>query len=632
MSAVSSGSLTGMRLDDYLWIRSGLMRSLLLTAWGLVTVSALTAAEVPADLVGLSVSVPAEKQLAVFDQLVADREWEAALTLIERLVSAESPDILVRIAPGQFLDLRAAIQRRLSGLPDAGLAFYRRRADPLAQRLWDRYLAERDETALQQIVEQYAATSIAGRATQSLIERAWRYGDIESVERLIPQLPDGDLRLAWLSQVSQPEMRPRSHRKSSPAGYFSVGAWGWHSPSTISTWPDPGTLVAVSTAHAAIGRPGTPRDLVMVNDGWQIRALREDTGTAYWPSEIAGDPGTVVQLELPEENLSLQRVAEGVFSGDRYFGILGDRPIWNTRPRLIPEESSLSALDLGTGEGRVLWRVASRDLPESGWGFHGPPVVRGQLLLAPICQAGAQTQLAIAAWDGDSGQLVWWRRIGTALGQPGTPVEATQLVVVGDRIAVRTSRGVVLVLDVQSGRICWASTQLVEPSQEVSPGETVRCLAACAGGVYATDLSGLAIQSFRVNDGTMQWTQSCTTRCRGITMAADQLLIAGSRLSCLRARSGQFLWEQGLDDPAAQGTGSPIWEGDVIYWPTRQALFGLEVQTGRIVERRTLSTGSRPEPTTLVAGRSVLILSTSTGATALRWEQESTPAESNGGR
>lgn len=608
------------------------MRSLLLAIWGLVRVSALTAAEVPADLVGLSASVPAEKQLAVFDQLVADREWEAALTLIERLVSSESPDTLVRIAPGQFLDLRVAIQRRLSSLPDAGLAFYRHRADPLAQRLWDRYQTERDEAALQQIVERYAATSIAGRATQSLIERAWRYGDIESADRIIAQLPDGELRHVWLSQVSQSQMYQRSHRESDPADFFSVGAWGWRSPATITTWPDPGTLVAVSTAHTAVDRPGTPRDLVMVNDGWQIRALREDTGTAYWPSDIAGDPGTVVQMELPEDNLSLHRVAEGVFSGDRYFGILGDRPIWNTRPRLIPEESSLSALDLGTGEGRVLWRVASRDLPESGWGFHGPPVVRGQLLLAPICQAGAQTQLAIAAWDCDSGQLAWWRRIGTALGQPGTPVEATQLVVVGDRIAVRTSRGVVLVLDVQSGRICWASTRLVEPSGEGSPGETVRCLTASAGGIYATDLSGLSIQSFRVDDGATQWTQSCTTRCRGITMAEGRLLLAGSRLSCLRASSGQFLWEQGLDDPSAQGAGCPIFTGDVIYWPTRQALLGLEAQTGRIVERRTLSTGPRPELTTLVAGRSVLILSTSTGATALRWEQEQTPAGSNGRR
>lgn len=83
---------------------------------GLLSNRLPAAEEVSGELVGLNVSLTAEKQLLVYDELVSAREWTAAIDLLDRL-SVDSVDTLVKASPGRYVGLQVAIQRRLSQLP-----------------------------------------------------------------------------------------------------------------------------------------------------------------------------------------------------------------------------------------------------------------------------------------------------------------------------------------------------------------------------------------------------------------------------------------------------------------------------------------------------------------------------------
>lgn len=581
---------------------------------------------------GLNVSVSAEKQLAVFDQLVEAQEWEPALELVDRLIAGEPDDVLIRVEAGRFVALRAVLQQRLMALPEAGLVLYRRRADAVAKRLFEQATVEQDEALFRRIVGEYAATSVAPQAVLELLERAWRRGDGETALRLSQRLVDGTAgdtsrakTLLLRSREWLDDPLPIEDRKATrpPPEATSLGTMRWYIPATISVWPSAGPPLDVALASRSSKPPtGSPRELVMINDGWQIHAIRE-TGGAYWATGIEGDPGTLTQQSPPENGLALERVAEGVLHGDRYFGIIGDRPVWNSRQPLTPGAGSLTAIDLGSGEGRIIWRVEARDLPEPGWGFHGPPRVIGTRVIAPICHAAAQVQLAVAAWETDTGRFAWWQRIGTLPGQTGVPVSATSIETIGDLLGVRTSAGVVLTMDGEQGRIRWASTTLVTPGELTRSASTDRLLAH-AGRIVALDATGTQVRAFSADSGVTPWRLPLTFPGRGLTLASrGRCLIDGRRLICIPLATGVPVWEQGVEDPLASGLGRPVEVGQTVYWPARDGLWGIETTSGRIVERHRLSTGPHGGPMVLSAGRSILTAASPAGVWGLTVERDS---------
>ena len=123
--------------------------------------------DISGELVGLNVSLAAEKQLVVYDQLIAAEEWVAALDLLDRLTT-DRRDLLVRVAPGRYVGLAVAIQQRLSQLPTAGLETYRRRHSLVTLALLARARLEHKEATLWRIAETFAATSAAQSANDDL--------------------------------------------------------------------------------------------------------------------------------------------------------------------------------------------------------------------------------------------------------------------------------------------------------------------------------------------------------------------------------------------------------------------------------------------------------------------------------
>ena len=606
-------------------------------------ISRLTAADdISGDLVGLNVSLAAEKQLVVFDQLVTAGEWAAAIDLLDRL-SADQGDVLVKVASGRYVGLRIAIQQRLTRLAPAGMDVYRKRTSLNAAALLLRARAEDNPTLLWRLVEDSAATPAGQSAVQDLAAQAATRGDLDLACRLwcrlLPPPVDGN-RIFPPSMISQPLTDARqvqaithkislalliigaplnaAERKSlgedaSDSGQLAPPKSGEHQTTDVADSDlvprfGPVCWSTVATANCPLPDYQTPLSLasgqaglLIINDGLAVRAVQAATGSAFWPNGLPDDVGVLWEPPdaMGESSTELPcRIAGGVCTTDRYFGVLGDAPRWRSRPGLIPLSGSLFALDLSTGQGRLEWRVESRNLPESDWQFHGSPIVaRGHLpgddlVIVPLCRPDSQVELAVAAYFADDGRFAWWTRIGTSAAAEGYPLANTQLLTRAGLVIARTLTGVVVAIDSRLGQVQWASTAMVTspPTLRGSHGPLLDAqagLLVVARPAPSRNESPL-VAGFSLDSGEELWRQMVPFPVQGVVCASPaKVLIAGTRLRAHSTRDGKPLWEHGTEDPTNAGTGVPRVYNSTVVWPTRTGLWGVDLASGTIeFERR----------------------------------------------
>ncbi len=617
---------------------------LLLTAIGSYPLHA--ADEISGELVGLNVSLAAEKQLVVHDQLIAAEEWAAAIDVLDRL-KVDGGEVLVKVAPGRYISLPIAIQQKLCRLPVAGREVYQKRGDAIALALLHRARQSRDEAALWQILEESSATSAAPEAVQDLAGHAAMRGEFELALRLwgrliesndltrgvfpspMTPLPVVDNRMSRTALIKTVVARhavgaPLSRVELTTVGNGEAADWtlGGQSlrdvlsatepphQSTISLGPLRWT--ARATANCPLPQHQTPLSvqscrggLLLFNNGQQVRALNEQTGEPFWASGSPEDVGIVFDDSRENDDSSGDfpcRMAGGICSSDRYFGVLGDAPRWRPRPGLVPLAGSLIAFDLAQGQGRVLWRVESRSLPEPEWQFHGQPALSPgawpseALVIVPICRPAPQVELAVAAFSQDDGHLVWWTRCGTCAAEPGQPLPETQLLSCAGQVVARTLSGVVVALDARRGQIQWASTSMVD-SPPAQQGSFAPLIAARAGVLVVADPIQSQVAGFSLDSGERLWQMLLPFPVQGVVCPRHgPVLIAGTRLRAVSLRQGTPLWEHGSDDLAAAGTGVPVIDGRNAIWPTRTAILGLDLDRGAIQFQRVMSSSPSAVP------------------------------------
>ncbi len=617
--------------------------------------------EISAELVGLNVSLAAEKQLVVYEQLIAAEEWTSAIDLLDRL-SADHGDVLVKVAPGRYVGLGVAIQQRLTQLPPAGLEVYRKRVSTSALALLTRARTEGDPAALWRLVEELAATPPAQVAHQHLADQAVTRGNLELALRLwgrlgnlrdpdIPLLPPAiftitspstsetrtimrktiEIRRMVGVPLTSRELRNidsdplteeatkeniRAGKNGSPTlSYPSLGPVRW-SKSVTANCPLPQFQAPLSVTPGKAG-------LLLINNGRAVNAVQQETGEPFWPSALSDDVGILWTDEetLLESHTDIPcRIAGGVSTADAYFGVLGDAPRWRPRPGLIPLSGSMISLDLATGQGRLRWRVESRDLPEPNWQFHGGPAFANghlpgdDLVIVPLCRPDSQVELAVAAYFADDGRLAWWSRIGTSAAEAGVPLPNTQLVVSAGLIVARTLTGVVVALDARHGRIQWASTAMVN-SPLKSHGSPTPLLDARAGWLVVGDPSPSqgepsSVVGLSLDSGEVLWRHEVPFPLQGVVYAnPGKVLIAGKRLRAISLSDGQPLWEHGTDDPTVAGTGVPRVYNSTILWPTRTSVWGVDMSTGLMEFERRMSAEPIAQPVELIPTSSYWIIS-----------------------
>ncbi len=615
--------------------------------------------EISGELVGLNVSLAAEKQLVVHDQLVTAEEWAGALDVLDRL-KVDGEDVLVKVAPGRYIGLPVAIQQRLCRLPAAGREAYQKRGDAVALSVLHRARQSHDEAALWRILDESSATAAAPQAAQDLAGHAVMRGDFELAMRLwgrlvesndltlgvfpppMTPLPTVESRMSRTALIKSVVARqavgaPLSRAEMTAIGDEEAAAWtlgGRNLRDLLSATESPhqpttslGTLswTARATANCPLPEHQTPLSvqscrggLVWLNNGQQVRALNVETGEPFWASGSPEDVGVVFDDPLVDDDLNRDfpcRIAGGICSSDRYFGVLGDSPRWRPRPGLVPLSGSLIALDIAQGQGRVLWRVESRSLPEPEWQFHGQPSLSPgawpseALVIVPLCRPAPQVELALAAFAQDDGHLVWWTRCGTCAAEPGQPLPETQQLSCAGLVVARTLSGVVVALDARRGQIQWASTSMVD-SPPAQQGSFAPLIAARAGVLIVADPLQSQVAGFSLDSGERLWQMLLPFPVQGVVCPRHgPVLIAGTRLRAVSLRQGTPLWEHGSDDLAAAGTGVPVIDGTNAVWPTRSAIWGLDLDRGAIQFQRILSSGPNAVPMQLVRADSHWCLS-----------------------
>ncbi len=133
-------------------------------------------------------------------EYLAASQWDEGIETLRRLMAEEGAALLpVRATDTgdsqvtRYVPLRSHTQRLLAALPSEALELYRRRVDPLAERMYQAAVANRDLAALQRLLDEYFASSAGDDALLVAGDLALESGDPAAARtawrRLLP-VPD----------------------------------------------------------------------------------------------------------------------------------------------------------------------------------------------------------------------------------------------------------------------------------------------------------------------------------------------------------------------------------------------------------------------------------------------------------
>src|SRR6185295_9552381 len=86
----------------------------------------------------------------------------------------------------------------------------------------------------------------------------------------------------------------------------------------------------------------------------------------------------------------------------------------------------------GSGEGKLVWRVASEEIDRQDplnagapWCFEGSPIANSQRVFVALRRSLPQEQLNVACFDADTATLLWNRKIGVTVAATDDVVNST---------------------------------------------------------------------------------------------------------------------------------------------------------------------------------------------------------------
>lgn len=131
---------------------------------------------------------------------LAERQWDEAVETLQQVMeSAEGK--LLEIAPGHFVNVSDACQRKLAVLPPEALKLYRSRIDPVARKWYEDGVTRRDAKLLENVVNQAFASGYGDKALMALGEIRLEEGNFSAArwcwERILPVHPPPGVINTW---------------------------------------------------------------------------------------------------------------------------------------------------------------------------------------------------------------------------------------------------------------------------------------------------------------------------------------------------------------------------------------------------------------------------------------------------
>lgn len=633
-----------------------------------------------------AVSPLAQKRLESVQDFLAARQWSEAFSVIEE-VQREHRRALVEAEPGRWISVPRRIAEITAGLPADGLALYRQRVDPQADALRREAESGDDPAPWQRLLDEFFVSSAGAEAAWRLGSVRWQQGDPAGARELwssllpaddpavpakTPRHPDpgyaeevvlarlvlcdllledraaAEARIARL-RTRFPESRgviggregryvdllaallgdgQSGHSASAPPWLGSgsgaprqIGAPLWSLPLTGAAPPKRFGVPPVTQV------PALWNDLCLVADNRRVLALRASSGQPAWPSGARQDDGSIFEGDgtarpAPRWPAPLHRPA--IDAEGRGFARVGIGAQPNQLSLLKNDTSRIVALDLGRGEGRLLWSRLAGELVNgptaTAWGFASSPVAVDGKVLAVVRSPGTEAQCGIACLSAAAGELLWLQPVATVISEADPLWGRESLQHGGDRVVLNLD-GLVAALRLADGRLEWCVRRAADDTgfaKSESSREVATLQPLVTGGrVFALWGSGRGgtgdsseILALDLADGKTLWRGDGFGQLESaIAIRRGVLAVAGESLWGLDAATGAYRWKFGFDDPAARGAGPGVALGDDLLWTTREDLFTIDAATGAALHRLPLSQQMKPQPGGWlgVSGRELLL-------------------------
>ena len=160
--------------------RFRLLTLLVAPLWLAVAQATLAARELPtlqAPAVFLDTDPVAAKLLGAARDYLAARQWSDAVDLL-RQIADQHGDRVVMLEPGRYVNVRTVTDIYLASMPPEGLKLFRARVDAQARRWFETAQQQRDEPALERLIQRAFLSSSGDDALLLLGESAWERGDL----------------------------------------------------------------------------------------------------------------------------------------------------------------------------------------------------------------------------------------------------------------------------------------------------------------------------------------------------------------------------------------------------------------------------------------------------------------------
>ncbi|GAA0810669.1 outer membrane protein assembly factor BamB [Colwellia asteriadis] len=271
------------------------------------------------------------------------------------------------------------------------------------------------------------------------------------------------------------------------------------------------------------GGPTVGSDKIFIGtESGKVFALSAQTGELVWQADIKGE---VITKPALGENILVVNTASGI----------------------------MKAFDANTGE--ELWKV-EQDVPALTLrGISAPVIASGGVILGT-------GKGEVSVYILEKGQQGWTTEIGEASGT--TELERvidvdSAPVIFGDKVYAISSRGNLVSIELQSGRIIWKRQY-----------SSYRQIAVYRNDIYITTTKG-HVYSLNRNNGIERWSNLSLTN-RGVTGPAvvDNYIVVGDfegYLHWLNQETGEIVARHEVDGSGIHST--PTVSDDVIYSQSR---------------------------------------------------------------
>ena len=394
----------------------------------------------------------------------------------------------------------------------------------------------------------------------------------------------------WLDR---PELWPRPSPGSDPTTFGGTTQRN----GSDSTPIDPGAplwKIRIDDSLAAAASQHTDRhpvvfdNFLFVADSFGIHAWHLQTGQPAWstdptpqPLYPAGPPATPIRAA---QQLSGRVSTSLSISNGRLYARIGSPVTAAAAREPRPLFHELVALDVANGEGRLVLKVdpgvISLDDARGGWSFDGPPLVIGDRLYVTTRRGHPQVEVGVACLDADSGVQLWHQRLAAVV----TSAEQAHNIVTHNLLAASDGRlvycgdtGVVARLDSATGSVAWIST--LDPP--TGPGPFC-CLPDDNSGLVLARSGPQQLAALDLEDGHTAWSRRLPGGIEHLLAVRDgRAIVSGHSLFALDVHSGRIAWQRLARQQHRFGHGRGLVVQDVVYWPTRELLHVLELDSGQ---------------------------------------------------